>query len=260
MTQHYTFGDNDRAARRLCALAAVYESTSVALLRRFAESRPQCAVDLGAGLGLTTQMVHGITGARRTIGLDASERFVAYAAAQAPPGVTYWVHDVTQVPFPFEDAPDFAYARFLLAHLAGPEEVLASWGRICAPGATLVIEETAELTSHDAVLQRYYAMVDELHRNYGQAMRIGRELGLIAARAGWRVLDLRVAPVPVSAAQMAALHLENIRTWKSDPFAAARFDPAELRAVESGLEAIATGRAPASVSAAMGQLVAQATG
>jgi trans-aconitate 2-methyltransferase len=258
MTQHYTFGDNDRAARRLYALAAAYEPTSAALLQRFAESRPQCAVDLGAGLGLTTRMVHAITGARRTMGLDASARFVAVAAAQAPPGVTYRVHDVTQVPFPFEDAPDFAYARFLLTHLSGPEDVLATWRRGCAPGATLVIEETAELTSDDGVLQRYYAMVDEMQRHYGQALRIGRKLGLLASGAGWRVVDLCVTPVPVSAVRMAGLHVENIRTWKSDPFAAAFFDPAELRAVEGGLEAIATGQAPASVVAAIGQIVAQA--
>lgn len=258
MNQHYTFGDSDRAARRLSALAAVYESTSAALLQRFAESRPECAVDLGAGLGLTTRLVHGITGARRTMGLDASERFVARAAAEAPPGVTHWVHDVTQLPFPFEDVPDFAYARFLLTHLAGPEEVLASWRRACAPGATLVVEETAELTSDDPAMQRYYAMVDEMQRHYGQALRIGQELGLLAERSGWRVLDLRVTPVPVPAARMAALHVENIRTWKSDPFAGRRFDSAELQAVERGLDAVATGRVSASVDAAIGQIVAQA--
>jgi hypothetical protein len=51
MSQHYTFGDNERAARRLRSLAAAYEPTSASLLRRFAGACPHRAADLGAGLG-----------------------------------------------------------------------------------------------------------------------------------------------------------------------------------------------------------------
>ncbi|MBV9947766.1 MAG: class I SAM-dependent methyltransferase, partial [Myxococcales bacterium] len=109
MAQHYTFGDNDRAAVRLRRLAAAYEPTSAALLRRFAGAGPRLAADLGSGLGFTTRLVHAITGAAATIGLEASARFVDRARDEAPPGVTYALHDVTRAPFPGA-AADFAYA------------------------------------------------------------------------------------------------------------------------------------------------------
>jgi SAM-dependent methyltransferase len=255
MAQHYTFGDSDRAARRLCDLAALYETTSSDLLRRFAGARPSLAVDLGAGLGFTTRLVHAITGAKATVGLDASERYVGRAAEDAPPGVTYAVHDVTRAPFPCGE-PDFAYARFLLTHLAKPQFVLTTWTQAFAPRATLVLEEMAELTSEHPVLNRYYAIVDAMQRHYGQSLRIGRTLHELATGAGWRVVHARITPVPVSGAQMARLHVENLRTWRSDPFALSNLDLDELREIEKALDAIATGRDAASVFAAVGQLVA----
>jgi trans-aconitate 2-methyltransferase len=255
MAQHYTFGDNDRAARRLRSLAAVYEPTSAALLRRFARTCPRLAADLGAGLGLTTRLVHAATGAKETVGLDSSARFLESALEEAPAGVTYQVHDVTRTPFPC-GAPDFIYARFLLTHLAHPEVVLGTWREASAPGATLVLEETAELASEHPVLGRYYELVEAMQRHYGQSLRIGRTLAELGSGAGWRIVDARIAPVAVAAPEMARLHVEKIRTWKDDPFAVGHLDPGELRAVEQGLEAIADGREQASVVAAMGQVVA----
>jgi trans-aconitate 2-methyltransferase len=199
--------------------------------------------------------VHAITGARATIGLDASARYVAYAADEASPGITYLVHDVTRAPFPC-GKPDFVYARFLLTHLSKPELVLATWRQACAPSATLVLEETAELTSEHPVLHRYYAIVDAMQRHYGQALRIGRELAELATGAGWRVELTRIIPVPISGAQMARLHVENIRTWRNDPFAVGHLDPDELGEIEEGLDAIAGGRDEATVVASMGQMVA----
>ena len=257
MAQHYTFGDNDRAARRLRHLAACYEPTSAALLGRFAGARPRQAADLGAGLGLTTCLVHRATSARATVGLDSSERYVACATEQAPAGVTYVVHDVTWAPFPCAP-PDFVYARFLLTHLAKPGQVLATWREASAPGATLVLEETAELTSEHPALRRYYAIVEAMQRHYGQSLRIGRSLADLATGAGWRVIDAGITAVPVSADEMARLHVENLRTWKSDPFAVAEIDPDELRELERALDAVASGREQATVSAAIGQMVGEA--
>jgi ubiquinone/menaquinone biosynthesis C-methylase UbiE len=253
--QHYTFGDNDRAAQRLRGLAAAYESTSAALLARFAGSFPMQVADLGAGLGFTTRLAHEITDARTTVGLDASARYVALANKNAPSGIRHMVHDVTRAPFPGGE-PDFVYARFLLTHLAQPGVVLATWREASALGAMLVLEETAELTSEHPALRRYYAMVEAMQEYYGQALRIGRALAELATHAGWRVIDHHVTSVPISGSQMARLHVENIRTWKNDPFAVSHVDPDDVAEVEEQLDAIAEGRDEASVVAAMGQLVA----
>lgn len=255
MNQHYTFGDSDRAARRLRSLAAAYESTSAALLTRFSGACPRQVADLGAGLGFTTRLVHAITGARATVGLDASARYVGLATTNAPSGIRHMVHDVTRAPFPGGE-PDFVYARFLLTHLAQPEVVLATWHKASAHSATLVLEETAELTSEHPALRRYYAMVEAMQEYYGQALRVGRALAELATGSGWRVIDHQVTPVPVSGRQMAKLHVENIRTWKNDSFAVSHLDPDDVASVEERLEAIAEGRDEASVVAAMGQMVA----
>jgi hypothetical protein len=165
------------------------------------------------------------------------------------------VHDVTRAPFPGGE-PDFVYARFLLTHLAQPEVVLATWHETSAHGATLVLEETAELTSDHPAMRRYYVMVEAMQEYYGQALRVGRALAELATRAGWRVIDHHVTPVPISGSQMAKLHVENLRTWKNDPFAVTHLDPEDVTKVEERLDAIAEGRDEASVVAAMGQMVA----
>ena len=58
-------------------------------------------------------------GPRRALGLDQSAPFVALAAADAPPGVEFAVHDVTRAPFPCPPA-DLLSCRLLLSHLPDP--------------------------------------------------------------------------------------------------------------------------------------------
>ncbi|HEY8924549.1 MAG TPA: class I SAM-dependent methyltransferase, partial [Polyangia bacterium] len=128
MEDRYTFGDSDVAAHRLRLLAAVFEPSSAALLRRCVGLGARRAVDLGCGPGWSTRLVHALIGPDRTLGLDASAEHIARAEADAPPGVEYHVGDVRRLVFSDESTrPDFLYCRFLLTHLRDPEQVLAAW-------------------------------------------------------------------------------------------------------------------------------------
>ena len=54
------------------------------------------AVDLGCGTGHTTRLLASVLRPRRALGLDQSASFAALAAADAPAGVEFAVHDVTR--------------------------------------------------------------------------------------------------------------------------------------------------------------------
>ena len=142
--EHYTFGDGATAADRLALLAAAFEPSSARLLRLLGYLRPRCAVDLGCGPGWSTRLVHALLAPATTLGLEQSPEHVARAEATAPPGVSYRVHEVTDVPFPGEP-PDFLYSRFLLTHLRDPEAALAAWAEAAADDAVLALEETADI-------------------------------------------------------------------------------------------------------------------
>jgi hypothetical protein len=96
----YTYGDTALAGERLSLVADLFASSSRALLRAAASSAPDLAVDLGCGPGHTTRLVHAVTGAERTLGLDRSAVFIAKASSMETAGVSFVEHDVTKTPLP----------------------------------------------------------------------------------------------------------------------------------------------------------------
>jgi trans-aconitate 2-methyltransferase len=237
--EHYTFGDSSIAARRLALLAALFEPSSARLLRLLAYRQPRHAVDMGCGPGWSTRLVHALLAPAGTLGLDVSPEHVARAREAAPPGVEYRVHEVTSVPFP-GPAPDLLYSRFLLTHLRAPDQALAAWAAAAAPGALLVLEETAEIGCAHPAFVRYYQLVEELQAAYGQRLRIGATLAAPSGGAWKSELDL-LAPLSLPAPRMAQLHALNLASWRNDPYAQASFDGAELDRLAAQLEAVACG-------------------
>jgi trans-aconitate 2-methyltransferase len=114
----YTFGDNHEASRRLGRLAEVYEQETRSLLTSAGEvvgGRVELAVDLGCGPGWSTRLIEVTLNPVRTVGLDASERFVAEARSNHPQH-EFFRHDVLLSPFPVQN-PDFLFCRFLISKL-----------------------------------------------------------------------------------------------------------------------------------------------
>ena len=256
MPDTYTFGDDDVAARRLELLAHVYEPPTRALLARWAPPVVDLATDLGCGPGHTTRLLHELTGARRTVGIERSPAYLAMARRYLDdvPGAEVVEHDVTRSPLPVEGA-DLVFARFLLTHLAHPRQALQVWAEALAPGGRLVVLETARLVSRDPALGRYYELVAELQALHGQALDVGSQLPELAAAAGLRVEHAGRRPVAQRPAEMAALHVLNLRTWREDPEAAG-FDADELDALDDALAAIARGAPAEPVEQELGELVA----
>jgi trans-aconitate 2-methyltransferase len=80
------------------------------------------------------------------------------------------------------------FCRFLLTHLRSPQEVLASWRRVVSSGAVLLIHENESLDADHQELRRYYEVVGQFQKQYGQDLRIGESLPEHLAHAGWKVI------------------------------------------------------------------------
>ncbi len=260
----YTFGDDEVAGRRLELLAQVYAPPTRALLARWAPPTVGLAVDLGCGPGHTTRLLHTLTEARRTVGVERSPAYLAAARAgladlladTGAAGVGLVEHDVTDLPLPVQGA-DLIFARFLLTHLAAPGRALRGWAEALAPGGRLVVQETARLVSRDPALGRYYELVAELQAQHGQALDVGSRLAELAAAEGLAVEHSGLRPVAQRPAEMAALHVLNLRTWREDPLAGG-FDPDELDALDDALVTIARGGPAEPVEQDLGELVVAA--
>lgn len=258
--QNYTFGDQGEASVRLRRLAKLYEPETRALLLRGTAEPPNVAVDLGCGPGWTTQLLRDVLKPRRTVGLDASQRFVEEARRDRAPELEFHVHDVAQGCFPVAE-PDVLFCRFLLTHLPQVPETLAAWARVAGAGATLFIHETESLESKHAAIDRYYELVGQLQEHYGQSLYAGALLAAFVERSGWRIVESQRVILEKPGQKMAELHLSNLRTWRHDRFAEETFDAHELDALEGTLARIVSGEEQAGlVVNAARQIVARRAG
>lgn len=256
----YTFGDNQEASRRLRRLAEVYEAETRELLNavRFecANTRFEIALDLGCGPGWSTRLIELTLNPKRIIGLDASEAYVAEAHLNLPK-LEFIRHDVLTTPFPVEHA-DFIFCRFLLTHLPSPRAALKSWASAVKPRAILAIHETQALHSTYPAISRYYEMLAQMQKHYGQELNVGALLDDGFRGTDWFLVRSDSVVLEKSARDMAQLHVANLRTWGDNDFALQTFDRHEMAQLETELDSIACGRKEAgSVYNTAKQIIAQ---
>jgi SAM-dependent methyltransferase len=256
--QKYTFGDNEQASLRLRRLAEIYEQETRELLQRGGVRAPRLALDLGCGPGWSTQLIRDVLSPDKTVGLDASDRYIAEARKQHP-SLEFEVHDIVRAPFPVE-MPDILLCRFVLTHVRAVAEVLRTWASVAAPGALLFVHETESMETENPSLRRYYEMVAQLQRHYGQTLEVGSILEACFENSGWRLRENRRLFLEKPADRMAGLHLANLRTWRHDSYASQAFDPSEVDRLEASLEQIALGLGNSGVIVnAARQIIAQRT-
>ena len=235
-----TFGDSDQASARLRRLAELYEPETRELLQHSGVRTPRIAVDLGCGPGWSTRLLKDVVNAGRTIGLDASERYVTDARRNHGSELEFQVHDIVRAPFPVP-APDILLCRFLLTHLSSPGEVLATWASTAAPGSLLFIHETESLDTDNPTLRRYYELLAQMQRHYGQRLLVGSVLDSSFENSGWRLVESRRRILEKPAAKMAELHLANLRTWRHDEYVRRSFDLNEIDSLDASLAGIVSG-------------------
>jgi SAM-dependent methyltransferase len=239
----YTFGDNQEASRRLRRLAEIYEPETRDLLNAvqslFCDRRFELALDLGCGPGWSTQLIEATLNPKRIVGLEASAAYVAEARSNHPQ-LEFIQHDVLTIPFPVDNA-DFIFCRFLLTHLPSPRAAVEAWAHAARSGAILAIHETKALHSTHPTFSRYYEMVAQMQKHYGQELNVGALLDDALAGTSWCLIRSESVVLEKSARDMAELHVSNLRTWGGNEFAVQTFDKCEMDQLESDLGSIASG-------------------
>jgi SAM-dependent methyltransferase len=244
----YTFGDSIEASRRLRRLAEVYEPETRDLLnavRSERSTRFELALDLGSGPGWSTRLIEVVLSPKRIIGVEGSEAYFAEARSNHPQ-LEFIRHNVLETPFPVDNA-DFIFCRFLLTHLPSPRVAFESWAHAARSGAILAIHETQALHSTDPALSRYYQMVGQMQKHYGQELNVGALLDDALTGTSWCMVRSQSVVLEKSARDMAQLHVANLRTWGSNDFAVQAFNKHELDQLESELDSIASGSKEAGV-------------
>jgi trans-aconitate 2-methyltransferase len=238
-TQRYSFGDSATAARRLDLVSRIFDPPSTELLQGVVTKPPSLALDLGCGPGNTTRLVHDVTGAARTVGLDRSPAFVAEARARpGRPGLEFREHDVTEVPFPVTGA-DLIYARLVLAHLADVRATVGSWTTQLGRRALLVLDEVERIDTDNEVFRDYLGVVTGMIASRGADMYAGARLENLAPSAGTTVARNAVCHLPVPTSAVAEMFGLNLSVWRDDPWVTAhhaalvRALPERLHALES---------------------------
>ena len=118
-------------------------------------------IDIASGPGYVAMAFAPQCG--RVIGLDATDRFVARASAEAQQrrldNVAFTLGDAERMTFP-EHAFDVAVCRFAFHHFARPAVVLNEMRRVIRPGGTIVIVDM--VASEDPVKANYHNEVERL--------------------------------------------------------------------------------------------------
>jgi trans-aconitate 2-methyltransferase len=249
----YAFGDTPVARERLELVGAVFDSPSRAFLARAVPQPPMLAADLGCGPGSSTRMVHEVTNARRTVGLDRSAEFVTAAREHPADGIGYHQWEAGD-PLP-GDAPDLIYARLLLAHLPRPADVVARWASQLRGGGQLLVDEVERIETANDVFREYLAIATALVRSGGSEMFAGPLLAGLRLADDCELIDDRVVTLAVPPAIAARMFHLNLTAWGSSPWVAAAYGTRTVARIGDDLQLISGGSAAGDITWMMRQIV-----
>ncbi len=208
--EEYLFGEHNLAARRLAKLHEVFAVSSRAFVQGAVSSPPGAVVDLGCGVGHTTEMLRRALRSGVVVGVDSSVPFLERALSKYR--LCWFLRgDVAQgVPC---RGVDVIYARYVLAHLPEPDALTARWSDALAPGGVLLLEENVGYTTVNAVFREYMDTVAELMAGRGQDLYVGKRLQAMRPPPGMHHRSA-VVDVTVDSSVAAEMFAMNFATWR----------------------------------------------
>ena len=234
----YLFKDTDIAARRLHVLAEVFAPASRDFIQTAVDTIPQLALDLGCGPGYTTHLLAEMTRCTQTVGLDASEHFIALAREDTTDRISFIQHDIMQVPFPVHSC-DLIFCRMLLTHLKSPHAVIERWTTQLRPQGRLLLEEVERIRTEHSLFRTYLNIVDTMLVQQANQLYIGPALDQQQASNGLKRRMSRVYHLPVTTRQAATLFALNILVWKDNPFIQEHYEASKIEQLKRDLQELA---------------------
>jgi trans-aconitate 2-methyltransferase len=233
----YAFRDTDTATERLKILNDVFAESSGQFLRESVTFRPNLALDLGCGPGYTTHLLAELLNCERVVGLDTSERFIHLAQEGASDRVSFYMHDVTCVPFPVGPA-DLIYCRYLVTHLRDPQAAVETWATQLCTGGLLLIEENEWIRTGHEVFERYIGIVEAMLAGQSNDLYAGRELDRLKDTNSLKQRSSEVRRLRVPYQRAAAMFYLNIQTWKANSFIQNNYPRDEIEQLQQDLKSL----------------------
>src|ERR1700722_4274069 len=158
------------------------------------------SLDIGCGIGLLTMLMHDMSGAAKTIGVDGSRERIAVARERLSPeaeGIEFLNADLYALPLD-SGSIDFSWSRFVFEYLPRPASALREMIRVTRPGGIVAVADL------DAQLMQFYPQSESLAQRMQDAFRLlagdgfdpwmGRKLfSLFKAQA---LQDIKATAVP----------------------------------------------------------------
>ena len=234
----YLFGDTDIAVQRLKVLAQVFAGTTRAFFLDAAVHKPRLALDLGCGPGYSTHLLVEVLQCERAAGLDNSEHFISLAQQYETEKVSFYLHDITSVPFPVRPA-DLLYCRFLLTHLKEPQGMVAKWATQLQPKGLLLMEETEWIDTKKTVFTTYLEILRAMLEHESNNLYVGPVLNGLAETDNLKRRMNRVKSLQVSTQQAATMFFLNMQAWKDHLFIRTHYSTKTISQLEKNLVTLA---------------------
>jgi ubiquinone/menaquinone biosynthesis C-methylase UbiE len=178
----YVLATGNAAANRLRILHNIYGPGARQLLLRAGIQRGMSVVDLGCGVGMTTQLLAELVGPTgEVVGVDYSEAQIEQARALLPAELTNvrFVEASALDTGLRREAFDLVYCRFLLIHLQDPDSALREMHGLLKPEGIIAIED-GDLTSASSEprskLEEFSNLLGALGPKWGVDYTLGRRL------------------------------------------------------------------------------------
>jgi len=233
----YLLGHTDIAAQRLQVLAAVFAESTRAFLRHVSRSKLALAADLGCGPGPSTHLIAETLQCDHIVELDTSQYFISLAQQTNAEGISFYVHDVTSVPFPVGPC-DLLYCRFLLTHLKQPQGILERWATQLRSEGLLLMEETEWIETEHPIFTTYLAAVEALLEHQSNQLYVGQMLNNLKDTPTLKRRMSEVRRLRVATDRAAAMFFLNMQTWKDHPFIQTNYASGLIQEVERDLDTL----------------------
>lgn len=192
----YVLATGNAAANRLRILHNVYGPGARELLLRAGIQRGMSVVDLGCGVGMTTQLLAELVGPTgEVVGVDYSAAQIEQARALLPAGlsnVRFFEASATDTGLRRETF-DVVYCRFLLIHLQDPESALREMHELLKPEGIMAIEDgdlTSATSEPRSKLEEFSNLFGALGPKWGVDYTLGRRLFHLVLNAKFSQVEI----------------------------------------------------------------------
>ncbi|HVW34668.1 MAG TPA: methyltransferase domain-containing protein [Acidimicrobiia bacterium] len=195
--EEYTIQGGREGKRRLEVLGTICDAGTGRILDRLGSIEGFSALDVGCGGGnVTLEIARRVGPSGRVVGIDFDVEILELARLDAKAaGLEHVEFRRGDARAPDGGPYDLVSARFVLSHLADPQQVVSALAGALAPGGFLVLEDTdwsgMFTVPTDPVVSRGVETYRETLRRGGGDGDLGQRLPHLVAGAGLEVVALQ---------------------------------------------------------------------